>query len=71
MAIITIKAKEKILSERRVVALTGISLEEVRSLARTRRLGYLSFDSAGGERVYSASDLAVLAFLHTRATRHG
>lgn len=51
------------------MALTGALVVEGRSLARTRRLGYLPFDSAGGEAVFSASDPAIIPWIATHVTR--
>ena len=61
-----IKATQDVFLEEEVARLVSIPIEEVRSLAQTRRLGSLPSDSAGGERVYSASDLAIISFLHPR-----
>lgn len=51
------------------MALTGALVVEGRSLARTCRLGYLPFDSAGGEAVFSASDPAIISWIATHVTR--
>ena len=63
-----IKATQDVFLEEEVARLVSIPIEEVRSLAQTRRLGSLPSDSAGGERVYSASDLAIISFLYSRSS---
>lgn len=56
-------------TERELFAFTGVTAEEIRSLAQVRRLGYLPADTAGGERLYCTSDLALVSLLDNRATR--
>ena len=71
MSALTIRSSQKIFTEEEVSGLTGICLEHLRNLARSKHLGFLTraAEAAGTEAqkwVYTISDLMVLAVLHDR-----
>ncbi len=74
MTTITIRSSQKVFTEEEVAGLTGICLDELRNMARLRKLGFLqraadAAQTAGSEAAkwyYTNSDLMVLSFLHHR-----
>jgi len=71
MNVLTIRSSQKVFSEEEVSGLTGICLEHLRNLARSRHLGFLaSAAEAAGQHaeklLFTISDLLVLAMLHQR-----
>ena len=72
---VTVKSSQKVFTEEEISRLTGICLEHLRGLARSRHLGSLArVAEAVGEQaeqwLYSDSDLMVLAVLVPRCA-HG
>lgn len=70
-AVMTIKSSQKIFTEEEVSGLTGICLEHLHALARSRHLGFLvrAAEAAGNEAnqwLFTHSDLMVLAVLCPR-----
>ena len=70
-AVVTIKSSQKIFTEQEVSGLTGICLEHLQSLARSRHLGFLAraAEAAGNQAnrwLFTHSDLMVLAVLCPR-----
>jgi hypothetical protein len=75
MSTLTIRSSQKVFTEQEVSGLTGICLEHLRNLARSRHLGILAraaeaaAEAAGQHAetlLFSNSDLMVLAMLHSR-----
>jgi hypothetical protein len=69
----TIRSSQKLFTEEEVSGLTGICLEHLRNVARSKRLGFLSRAAeaagAGAEKwLFTNSDLMVLAVLHPRCS---
>ncbi len=70
-SVVTIRSSQKFFTEDEVSRLTGICLDHLRSLARSKHLGTLrrAAEAAGeqAERwLFTSSDLMVLAVLYTR-----
>jgi hypothetical protein len=68
---VTIRSSQKIFTEEEVSGLTGICLEHLRNMARSKHLGFLAraAEAAGGQAekwLFTDSDLMVLAVLHPR-----
>lgn len=68
---VRIKSSQKIFTEEEVSSLTGICLEHLRSLARSRHLGFLARAAeAAGEQaekwLFTNSDVMILTVLYTR-----
>ena len=68
---VKIKSSQKLFTEDEVSRLTGICLEHVRALARSKHLGFLAraAEAAGeqaGKWLFTNSDLMVLTVLYTR-----
>ena len=64
---IKVKASQKIFTDTETASLTGIGLERLRRLARTRHIGFVARASAGqpADRwLFTLSDLVVLATLY-------
>jgi hypothetical protein len=63
----TIRSSQKIFTEEEVSGLIGINLEDLRSLARSRHLGFF-IDAAGTAEqwLFTNTDLMVLSALHLR-----
>jgi len=69
--VVRIKSSQKIFTEEEVVSLTGICLEHLRNLARSRHIGFLSraaeaASSKAEQWLFTNSDLMVLTVLYTR-----
>lgn len=67
----TIRSSQKVFTEEEVSGLTGICLEHLRNLARSKHLGVLvrAAEVAGGQAeklLFSASDLMVVRVLQQR-----
>lgn len=65
---LTIRSSQKVFTEEEVSGLTGICLEHLRSLTRSKHLGYLgrTAEAAGSQAakcLYTISDITVLAVL--------
>ena len=68
---VKIKSSQKLFTEEEVSTLTGICLEHLRGVARSKHLGFLSRAAeAAGEQadkwLFTNSDLMVLTVLYTR-----
>jgi hypothetical protein len=68
---VTIRSSQKIFTEEEVSGLTGICLEHLRNLARSKHLGFLAraAEAASDQAekwLYTDSDLLVVAVLHPR-----
>ena len=75
MSTVTVRSSQKIFTEEEISHLTGICLEHLRNLARSRHLGYLAraagaaAEAAGTHAekwLYTNSDLMVLSVLFPR-----
>ena len=70
---VKIKSSQKLFTDEEVAGLTGICLEHLRSLARTKHLGFIARAAeAAGEQaekwLFTNSDLMILTVLYTRCT---
>jgi phage gp46-like protein len=68
---VTVRSSQKLFTEEEVSGLTGVCLEHLRSLARSKHLGYIAQAAeAAGQQAeqwfYTNSDLMVLAILAPR-----
>lgn len=68
---VIIKSGQKLFTEEEVSGLTGICLEHLRALARSKHLGFLAraAEAAGEEAekwLFTNSDLMILAVLYPR-----
>ena len=68
---VKIRSSQKLFTEDEVSRLTGICLEHVRSLARSKHLGFIAraAEAAGQQAekwLFTNSDLMVLTVLYTR-----
>ena len=68
---VTVKSSQKIFTEEEISGLTGICLDHLRSLARSKHLGFIARAAeAAGEQaeqwLFTNSDLMVLAVLIPR-----
>jgi hypothetical protein len=68
---VTVKSNQKIFTEQEVSGLTGICLEHLPVLARTRNLGFIAYTAEAAseqaeQRLFTSSDLMVLAILFPR-----
>jgi hypothetical protein len=68
---VTVKSSQKIFTEEEISGMTGICLEHLRSVARSKHLGYAmrAADATGGQAErwrFTNSDLMVLAVLVPR-----
>jgi len=68
---VTVKSSQKVFTEEEVSGLTGICLEHLRNLARSKHLGFIQrAAAAAGEQaeqwLFTNSDLMVLAVLYHR-----
>ena len=70
MGVATIRSSQKVFTEEEVSGLTGICLEHLRNLARSRHLGFLvrAAEVAGDPEqwFFTNTDLMVLTVLHPR-----
>jgi len=69
--VVTIKSSQKLFTDLEVSGLTGICLEHVRQLARSKHLGFLAraAEAVGAEAehwLFTNSDLLVLTVLYPR-----
>jgi len=67
--VVKVKSSQKIFTDTEIATLTGICLEHLRGLARSRHLGFIArADEAAGKQadqwLFSLSDLMVLAMLY-------
>ncbi len=67
--VVKVKSSQKIFTDTEIATLTGICLEHLRSLARSRHLGFIArADEAAGKQadqwLFTLSDLMVLAMLY-------
>ena len=68
---VKVKSSQKIFTDTEIATLTGICLEHLHNLARSRRLGFIERAAAVAGRqtdqwLFTLSDLMVLAMLHPR-----
>ena len=68
---ITIRSSQKVFTEDEVSRLTGICLEHLRNLARSKHLGFISraAEAAGAQAenwLFTNSDLMILTVLYPR-----
>jgi len=68
-SMIKVKASQKIFTDKETATLTGIGLERLRLLARTRHIGFIAraAEAAGKQAehwLFTQSDLMVLAMLY-------
>jgi len=65
---IKVKSSQKIFTDTETSSLTGIGLERLRLLARTRHIGFIARAEAAGKQaehwLFTRSDLMVLAMLY-------
>jgi hypothetical protein len=69
--VVKIRSSQKLFTDEEVSGLTGICLEHLRTLARSKHLGFLAraAEAAGQEAerwLFTNSDVMVLAVLYTR-----
>lgn len=68
---IKVKSSQKIFTDREIATLTGICLEHLHSLARSRHIGFIAgSDEAAGKQadqwLFTPSDLMLVAMLFSR-----
>jgi hypothetical protein len=67
---VTIRASQKVFTETEVSGLTGICPDHLRTVARSKHLGFLSRAAAAGEQagkwLFTSADLMVLVTLQSR-----
>lgn len=68
---VKVRSSQKLFTDSEVSSLTGISLEDLRELARSRHLGFLSRAAEAAEEqaanlLFTLSDLMVLTVLYPR-----
>ena len=68
---VKVKSSQKIFTDTEIASLTGICLEHLHSLARSRHLGFIAraAEAAGKQAdqwLFTLSDLTVLAILYPR-----
>jgi hypothetical protein len=67
---VTIRSSQKVFTEDEVSGLTGICLDHLRNIARSKHLGVFGKAAAAGEQagkwLFSSSDLMVVVVLHSR-----
>lgn len=71
MSAVTIRSSQKIFTEEEVSGLTGICLEHLRNMARSKHLGFLAraAEAAGNQAeklLFTSSDLMVLNVIQHR-----
>lgn len=69
--VMKVKSSQKIFTDVEIASLTGICVEHLNGLAKTRHLGFVArADEAAGKQadqwLFTLSDLMVLAMLHPR-----
>jgi len=69
--VVKVRSSQKLFTDSEVSSLTGISLEDLRELARSRHLGFLSRAAEAAEEqaanlLFTLSDLMVLTVLYPR-----
>ena len=68
---VKVKSSQKIFTDQEIATLTGIGLEHLQHLARSRHLGFIArADEAEGKQadqwLFTLSDLMVVAMLYSR-----
>ena len=68
---VKVRSSQKLFTDLEVSSLTGISLDDLRELARSRHLGFLSRAAEAAEQqaanlLFTLSDLMVLTVLYPR-----
>lgn len=68
---VKVRSSQKLFTDHEVSSLTGISLDDLRELARSRHLGFLSRAAEAAEQqaaslLFTLSDLMVLTVLYPR-----
>jgi hypothetical protein len=69
--VVKVRSSQKLFTDLEVSSLTGISLDDLRELARSRHLGFLSRAAEAAEQqaanlLFTLSDLMVLTVLYPR-----
>jgi hypothetical protein len=69
--VVKVRSSQKLFTDSEVSSLTGIGLEDLRELARSRHLGFLSRAAEAAEQqaaslLFTLSDLMVLTVLYPR-----
>jgi hypothetical protein len=69
--VVKVRSSQKLFTDSEVSSLTGISLDDLRELARSRHLGFLSRAAEAAEEqaanlLFTLSDLMVLTVLYPR-----
>jgi hypothetical protein len=69
--VVKVRSSQKLFTDSEVSSLTGIGLEDLRELARSRHLGFLSRAAEAAEEqaanlLFTLSDLMVLTVLYPR-----
>jgi hypothetical protein len=69
--VVKVRSSQKLFTDSEVSSLTGISLDDLRELARRRHLGFLSRAAEAAEQqaaslLFTLSDLMVLTVLYPR-----
>jgi hypothetical protein len=69
--VVKVRSSQKLFTDHEVSSLTGISLDDLRELARSRHLGFLTRAAEAAEQqaaslLFTLSDLMVLTVLYPR-----
>jgi len=69
--VVKVRSSQKLFTDSEVSSLTGINLDDLRELARSRHLGFLSRAAEAAEQqaaslLFTLSDLMVLTVLYPR-----
>lgn len=70
---IKVKSSQKIFTDTETATLTGIALERLRQLARTRHIGFIAHAAVAGAQaeqwLFTPSDLMVITTLYRRGAQ--
>jgi hypothetical protein len=66
---VKVKSSQKVFTDREIATLTGMCLEHLHDLARSRHLGFIARAEAAGKQadqwLFTLSDLMVVAMLYS------
>jgi hypothetical protein len=66
---VKVKSSQKVFTDREIATLTGMCLEHLHNLARSRHLGFIARAEAAGKQadqwLFTLSDLMVVAMLYS------
>ena len=73
IGVVKVKSSQKIFTDMEIATLTGICLEHLHGLARSRHLGFIAHAEAAGKQadqwLFTLSDLMALAMLYPGCER--